>query len=116
MATIIPIAGKVEMEGKAYVLISESDYKNATGVLPVYEPNPESENETYNYMIHELINDIILERRRQELTQSELAEMSGVKQATISKMENGKVKPTSDTLNKLMLALGLLEEGDELLD
>lgn len=41
------------------------------------------------------------------LTQTELAEMSGVSAAGLSYIESGQRSPTEDTLNKIALALGL---------
>ena len=45
-------------------------------------------------------------REKQNLTQVELAEKTGVPQAQISRIERGVVSPTSATLTKIAEALG----------
>ena len=44
-------------------------------------------------------------RKQRNLTQLELAQLSGVQQADISRIENGQSFPTTETLAKLLLAL-----------
>jgi transcriptional regulator with XRE-family HTH domain len=46
-------------------------------------------------------------RRRAGLSQRELARRAGVPQATISRIENGVVSPTVDTLEPLIRACGM---------
>jgi len=46
-------------------------------------------------------------RRADELTQAQLAEMSGIDQADISKWERGVYHPTIDSLRRLATALGV---------
>ncbi len=47
-------------------------------------------------------------REKKDLSQGELARLSGVAKATISRLENGVItNPTSDTLNALEDALDL---------
>jgi transcriptional regulator with XRE-family HTH domain len=56
------------------------------------------------------IGDRVIDARNRKLwTQRELSEASGVMEATISRIENGKYKrrPTNDTLNALARALGV---------
>lgn len=50
---------------------------------------------------------IISERKRQGLTQSDLAEKIGVRQATISEYESGKSEMKSETLSKIIESLGI---------
>lgn len=56
-------------------------------------------------------------RKARNLRQSDLAELSGIAQADISRIERGQVAPTTQTLLKLTTALGveiqfvLAEEG-----
>lgn len=45
-------------------------------------------------------------RKKQHLTQSELAEKLGMEKGQISKIENGKFNLTLSTINKIALALG----------
>lgn len=53
-----------------------------------------------------LMKQIIDERIKQNLTQKELAEKMGTKQANISKIENGNANPSLDFLKRLAEALG----------
>ena len=48
-----------------------------------------------------------LARKISGLTQSELAEKSGVPQETISRIERGRSNPTLGTLEKLVRAMGV---------
>ncbi|SEJ82331.1 DNA-binding transcriptional regulator, XRE-family HTH domain [Propionispira arboris] len=57
-------------------------------------------------MIRELVLYIKSERMAQSLTMGELALKSGVSQKHISNIENKKVMPTIETLQKLARALG----------
>ncbi|MBT3384453.1 MAG: helix-turn-helix transcriptional regulator [Prolixibacteraceae bacterium] len=45
-------------------------------------------------------------RKKKHLTQSELAEKTGMEKGQISKIENGKFNLTLATINKIALALG----------
>lgn len=46
------------------------------------------------------------ERRKRDLSQKELSEITGVRQATISKIENGNKNARIDTLFKIIKKLG----------
>lgn len=54
----------------------------------------------------QLMHQIIGERIKQNLTQKELAEKMGTKQANISKIENGNANPSLDFLKRLANSLG----------
>lgn len=45
-------------------------------------------------------------REARDLTQEELAEVSGVQQSNISAIETGRRTPSADTLNRLLVACG----------
>jgi len=45
-------------------------------------------------------------RESRRLTQGQLAEISGIRQANISAIENGRRTPSADTLNRLLVACG----------
>ena len=55
-------------------------------------------------------------RRRAGLSQRELARRSGVTQATISRIESGKMSPTFDSLNALVEACGMQLEIQDRID
>ncbi len=63
-----------------------------------------------------LASALMQARKASGMTQSALAEKSGVQQADISRMENGSMIPTMSTFLKLMDALGVtvtLKIGDK---
>jgi len=49
---------------------------------------------------------LLKERNEQQLTQSELAERTGIRQSNISRIEKGQVLPSLSTLNKIAHGLG----------
>jgi len=53
-----------------------------------------------------LISEIISERHKQEITQKELEELSGVKQPVIARLEKGTTDPQISTVLKILFALG----------
>lgn len=54
----------------------------------------------------ELIGKIIEAREKQGLTQQELADISGVKQSSIARLEKLKTSPQLDTLLKILTPMG----------
>lgn len=54
----------------------------------------------------QLMNQIIGERIEQNISQKELADRMGTKQANISRIENGNANPSLDFLKRLAKALG----------
>lgn len=56
---------------------------------------------------YKLIQTVILSRKKMNLTQKELAELSGINQADISKIERGSANPTVKLLRKLANAMGM---------
>ena len=53
-----------------------------------------------------IMSDIISARNEQGISQRKLAEMSGIKQPVIARMENGTNSPQLDTVLKVLGALG----------
>lgn len=69
--------------------------------------DPEFEKEWEDFQPElQLMHQIIGERIKQNLTQKELAEKMGTKQANISKIENGNANPSLDFLKRLANSLG----------
>ena len=54
---------------------------------------------------YQIASQILAARKQRNLTQLELAHLSGVQQADISRIENGQTFPTTETLAKLLQAL-----------
>jgi predicted transcriptional regulator len=55
---------------------------------------------------YEIIRDIIRVRKEKNLTQKELAEIVGTKQANISRLESGSYNPSLEFLKKIAIAMG----------
>ena len=54
----------------------------------------------------QIISAVIEARKEKGLSQQELADLTGVKQPAIARLENGKLRPSVDTLNRLLIPLG----------
>ena len=60
-----------------------------------------------DYDVYSEIEDMIItERKRQKITQKQLAQKTGISQANICNIEKGTSKPTIDSLKKIADALG----------
>ena len=57
--------------------------------------------------IAEIISEYVKNREERGLTQAELAELSGIKQSAISRLESFKAIPQLDTMLKILKPLGL---------
>jgi transcriptional regulator with XRE-family HTH domain len=53
---------------------------------------------------------VLVERRRQNLSQAGLAEMAGVHRNTVSQIENGSLDIRLETLGRVITALGFTME------
>ena len=69
--------------------------------------NKEVQNELKkNEAEYKIIEDIILARKKKNLSQKELAELIGTRQSNISRLEHGNYNPSLDFLNKIAQAMG----------
>ena len=69
--------------------------------------NPEFKKEwDKNELEYQLMMMILKARNEQHLTQSELAERTGIRQSNISRIEKGQALPSISTLNKIAHGLG----------
>ena len=55
----------------------------------------------------EIIKTLVVARKEQNMTQSDLAKVTGINQADISKLENGNRNPSLNMLKKLAEGLGM---------
>ena len=85
--------------------LSSSDYSPVSYThLDVYKRQQE-EREQINFQV-DLIGKVIEARESQGLSQRDLAELSGIKQPAIARMESMKSIPKIDTLFKILAPLG----------
>ena len=69
--------------------------------------DPEFKKEWEDFQLElELMKQVIGERMEQNISQRELADRMGTKQANISRLENGNANPSLDFLKRLAKALG----------
>lgn len=72
------------------------------------EEGPEAEAELEAFRAHYRLARKVLElRKARNLTQTELAELSGIGQSEISRIEGGRANPTLSTLTALARSLGV---------
>lgn len=55
---------------------------------------------------YEAMSALIGARAERNLTQAQLAELSGIRQSNISRIESGRCSPTIATLQRLAMAMG----------
>ncbi len=60
----------------------------------------------------QVIRAILNARHEKNITQKELAELTGIAQADISRMENGNANPSLQTLKRLAAGLGMAVKVD----
>lgn len=106
----------IEIEGKRFVVIEESELHRLErrppaprrkGGVPPALPKPDRDG---NVPALELIRvsiarDIIRERKAMGLTQERLAQLAGIRQESLSRIESGKHSPTVRTVEKIDGAL-----------
>lgn len=82
---------------EAFSKINTSDFSDSEEDLP-----RDDRDDIYK----EIQQLIVSERKKQKVTQKELAHRTGLSQANISNIENGVTRPTIDSLQKIAEALG----------
>lgn len=111
---------KLTLDGKHYVIMTEAQYEvlakaaiDSAGLpdLPLPDENGNVPAiETARLMI---ARDLISRRKSLGLSQTKLAELSGVEQATISRIEAGKVTAAVKTIDTLTDAMDRLAKRDK---
>ena len=64
-------------------------------------PSPKPDSPAHD-LYAEIQEMIVVERKKQKITQKELAKRTGLSQANISNIENGTTHPTIDSLQKMV--------------
>ena len=103
----------VMVRGKRCVAIEETELRRleriarrAESPLPPLPPaNVKGNRPALEYLQVSIARDIIKERQSLGLSQVQLAELAGVRQETLSRIESGKHSPTVRTVEKIDQAL-----------
>jgi ribosome-binding protein aMBF1 (putative translation factor) len=110
------ILQRMKIEGKRCVAIEETEFRRLERLarrventsLPAF-PSADAKGNVpaFEYMQVSIARDIIKERRALGLSQLQLAELAGLRQETLSRLESGKHSPTVRTVDKIDHALKL---------
>ena len=104
----------VKVKGKRYVMVPVAEFRElerraeraVDDPLPP-RPSPDAAGNypAADYIQVSIARDILRERKALELSQQALAELAGVRQETLSRLESGKHSPTVRTVEKIDRAL-----------
>jgi len=100
----------VEIDGKRFVMIPEETYERIRrdrhrAVPPLPPADDQGHRDAEPFIIATIARDVINQRAALDLTQKQLADLAGVRQETVSRLESGKHSPTARTLEKIERAL-----------
>jgi DNA-binding XRE family transcriptional regulator len=106
-------AATVTIDGKRFVILPEPEYERLRGHESNNEPKlpilpKQLSNGNYpaiEYARAVTARDIILARRRQGLTQLQLAHRAGIRVETLNRIERAKMTPSIVTMQKIDRAL-----------
>ena len=103
---------RIEVAGKRFVLLEESDYerlcREAGEVMadddalpPLPQPDANGRFPAVEYTRISLARNLIRDRKSVGLSQERLAELAGIRQETVSRLESGKNSATPGTIAKI---------------
>ena len=107
----------LDIDGKRYVLLPEADYESLCGrageaialdesdLPPLPKPDKNGRFPALEYTRVSLARDMIRDRKAAHLSQQQLADLAGVRQETISRVESGKHTAHVKTVEKIDKAL-----------
>ncbi len=105
---------QIEVEGKQFVLLPKIEYERLCreagealaaddeGLPPLPKPDKSGRIPALEYARVSLARDLIRDRKRAGLSQQKLAELAGVRQETISRIETGKHTASPKTVDNIM--------------
>jgi DNA-binding XRE family transcriptional regulator len=101
----------IHLEGKSYVVVPSDEYhrlvtlSKAADLPPLPEPDAKGNYPAIEYACASIARGIIRDRVAAGLTQKELAEMAGIREETLCRIETGKNIPSVPTIDKIDRAL-----------
>jgi ribosome-binding protein aMBF1 (putative translation factor) len=95
------------LKGKKYVLVPEAEYERLAGVAlpPLPKADRKGRRPARQTVRATLARSIIRKRVAAGLSQKELAEQAGISPETLSRIESGKHRPQTATIDKIAQAL-----------
>ncbi|MGW8257926.1 MAG: helix-turn-helix transcriptional regulator [Thermoguttaceae bacterium] len=113
----------IEVEGKRFVLLPENEYErlcseagealasNDQDLPALPKPDKHGRVPALEYARISLARDLIRDRKGVGLSQQKLAEMAGIRQETLSRIETGKHTATAKTVDKIMRVIESRRKG-----
>jgi DNA-binding XRE family transcriptional regulator len=101
----------IHLEGRSYVVVPSEEYHRLVALskaadLPALpEPDAKGNYPAIEYACATIARGIIRDRVAAGLTQKELAELAGIREETLCRIETGKNIPSVPTIDKLDRAL-----------
>ena len=108
---------RIEVEGKRFVLLPETEYDrlcrgageavaiDEDELPPLPKPDKHGRFPALEYGRISLARDLIRDRKGVGLSQQRLADLAGVRQETLSRIETGKHTASPRTVDKIMRAI-----------
>ena len=109
----------ITIHGKRFVMVEETKLRRLealarraeTQLPPLPAADAKGNRPALRYIQVSIARDIIKERRALGLSQERLAELAGLRQETLSRLESGKHSPTVRTVEKIDAALKRYSRG-----
>ena len=105
---------RIELEGKRFVVLPEMEYDRLCreageamafsdeDLPPLPKPDKNGRIPALEFARISLARDLIRNRKSVGLTQQRLADLAGIRQETLSRIEHGKHTATPQTIDKIM--------------
>lgn len=108
---------RIEVEGKRFVLLEEGEYERLchesgeaadlddADLPPLPKPDRRGRLPALEYARISLARDLVRNRKGVGLSQQRLADLAGVRQETLSRLETGKHTASQRTIERIMRAI-----------